>query len=199
MKGENFVYRYQGNLYVNLTNRCSNRCDFCVRHNGDGIGDSGNLWLDREPSAQEVIELIESAGEFNELIFCGYGEPTYCINVLYEVGKYVRGKNKKIRLNTNGQGNLINGYDITPLLCEVIDTVSVSLNSHSANEYDAICHSIFGEKAFDALLDFVKKCVALNIKVIMSVVDVDGVDIDACKKIASDCGVSLRVREYIAK
>ena len=74
---ENFVYRYGDNLYVNLTNKCCNDCTFCIRNNGDGIGDSGDLWLSREPSSDEVIEAIKRHGEYVELVFCGYGEPTY--------------------------------------------------------------------------------------------------------------------------
>ena len=82
---ENFVYRYGENLYVNLTNKCSNACTFCIRNNGDGIGDSGNLWLSREPSAKEVIDLIDSFDNYEEVVFCGYGEPTYKIDEMVEV------------------------------------------------------------------------------------------------------------------
>jgi len=113
--GENFVYRYGDNLYVNLTNKCCNDCTFCIRNNGDGIGDSGDLWLSREPSAQEVIDGIKKHGEFNELVFCGYGEPTYKVAEMVEVAAFAHSLGKKTRLNTNGLGNLINKRDLRAL------------------------------------------------------------------------------------
>lgn len=194
---ENFVYRYGENLYVNLTNACSNRCDFCIRNNGDGIGDSGNLWLSREPDADEVIALIDTFGEYNELVFCGYGEPTYRADVLVKVGEYAKSKGKRTRLNTNGHGNIINGRDIVPDLKRAIDIVSISLNSHSAEGYDAICHSDYGEKAFGEMLTFTAKCVKAGIETVLSVVAVDGVDVEKCRQVAALVGAPLRVREYI--
>ena len=194
---ENFVYRYGDNLYVNLTNKCSNACDFCIRNNGDGIGDSGNLWLSREPNAQEVIELIKSFDGYNEVVFCGYGEPTYKVDEMVEVGKFVRAQGKVTRLNTNGHGNFINGRNIVPELKEAIDIISVSLNSHTPKTYDQICHSIYGEEAFSAMLDFTHKCVQAGIETIMSVVAVDGVDVEKCRAIAEQTGAKLKVREYI--
>ncbi len=194
---ENFVYRYGDNLYINLTNKCSNSCDFCVRNNGDGIGDSGNLWLSREPSAQEVCALIEKQGNYDEIVFCGYGEPTYKVDEIVAISKFVHGKGKKTRLNTNGQGNLINGKDIVPMLAGAIDIISISLNSDNACGYDAVCHSIYGEDAFDEMISFTKKCVEAGIKTVMSVVAVDGIDIEKCREVALSVGATLKVREYI--
>lgn len=195
---ENFVYRYGDNLYVNLTNKCSNSCDFCIRNNGDGIGDSGDLWLSREPSAEEVIDRIKTFGDYNELVFCGYGEPTYKTDVMIEVAAYAHKAGKKTRLNTNGQGNLINGYDIVPKLKGAIDVMSISLNAPDAAAYDRICHSEFGEKGFDAMLAFATECVMSGIETVLSVVDTDGADIEACRRVAESVGARLKVREYIA-
>lgn len=195
--GENFVYRYGDNLYVNLTNRCCNDCVFCIRNNGDGIGDSGDLWLSREPSADEVIEGIKKHGEFNELVFCGYGEPTYRVAEMAKVAAFAHSLGKKTRLNTNGLGNLINKRDIVPDLKEAIDEVSVSLNNDNAESYDRVCRSIYGLHAFAAMLEFTAECVKAGIETIMSVVAVDGVSIDKCRAIAEKTGAKLRVREYI--
>ena len=194
---ENFVYRYGDNLYINLTNKCSNSCDFCVRNNGDGIGNSGNLWLSREPSAEEVCALIEKQGNYDEIVFCGYGEPTYKVDEIVAISKFVHAKGKKTRLNTNGQGNLINGKDIVPMLANAIDIISISLNSDNACGYDAVCHSIYGEDAFDEMISFTKKCVSAGIKTVMSVVAVDGIDIEKCREVALSVGATLKVREYI--
>ncbi len=194
---ENFVYRYGNSLYINLTNKCSNACDFCIRSNGDGIGDSGNLWLDREPSAEEVIERINAFDNFDELVFCGYGEPTYKIDELIEVAKYAKEKGIKTRLNTNGHGNLISGYDITAKLNGLLDIVSVSLNSHTAEKYDKICHSVYGLGGFTAMLEFTKKCVERGIETVMSVVNIGDIDIEKCRELAQSLGAKLKVREYI--
>ena len=195
---DNFVYRYGDNLYINLTNKCCNNCDFCIRNNGDGIGDSGNLWLSREPEASEVISLIESFADYDEIVFCGYGEPTYKTEIMVEVATYAHSKGKKTRLNTNGLGNLINGRDIVPELKTAIDVMSISLNSHTKEGYDAVCHSVFGLDAFDEMLNFTKRCVAEGIETVVSVVAVEGVDIEACRVLASQTGAKLKVREYIA-
>ena len=194
---ENFAYRYGDNVYVNLTNKCSNACDFCIRNNGDGIGDSGDLWLSREPAAAEVIEMIKSLGDYNELVFCGYGEPTYKLDVMLEVAAFAHSAGKKTRLNTNGHGNLINGIDIVPKLKGAIDIMSISLNSDTPKGYDDVCHSVYGEKAFAAMLDFARECVASGIETVLSVVDACGVNIEACRKVADSVGARLKVREYI--
>ena len=195
--GENFVYRYGDNLYVNLTNKCCNDCTFCIRNNGDGIGDSGDLWLSREPSAQEVIDGIKKHGEFNELVFCGYGEPTYKVAEMVEVAAFAHSLGKKTRLNTNGLGNLINKRDIVPDLTGAIDEVSVSLNNDNAEDYDSVCRSAYGLYAFSAMLEFAAACVKAGIDTVMSVVAVDGVNIDKCRSVAEKVGAKLRVREYI--
>ena len=195
---ENFVYRYGDNLYVNLTNKCCNDCSFCIRRNGDGIGDSGDLWLSREPDAKEVIEGIKKYGDYREIVFCGYGEPTYKTDVMVEVAEFAHSCGKKTRLNTNGLGNLINRRDIVPLLKGRIDTVSVSLNSDSAEGYDKMCHSAFGLAAYGEMLSFTRECVQAGIDTVMTVVAVDGVDVEKCRKAAKSAGAKLKVREYIA-
>ncbi len=194
---ENFVYRYGDNLYVNLTNKCCNNCTFCIRNNGDGIGDSGNLWLSREPSATEVIDGIKKHGDFNELVFCGYGEPTYKVAEMVEVAAFAHTLGKKTRLNTNGLGNLINKRDIVPDLKNAIDEVSVSLNNDNAEDYDRVCRSAYGLDAFPAMLAFTAECVKNGINTVMSVVDVPGVNVSKCYAVAEKTGAKLRVREYI--
>lgn len=193
----NFVYDRGGNLYINLTNKCSNNCSFCIRHNHDGINGK-NLWLDREPTAKEVIDLLpQNLCDFNEVVFCGFGEPTYKPEVMREVGLFVKSKGQKTRVNTNGQANLVFGKDVTPLLKGAIDVVNVSLNASNAQEYQKICHSKFGEKAFDAMLDFAVKCRDLGMDVIMSVVDVIGEkEVEACRKLCLEKGLKLRVRNF---
>ncbi len=193
-------YVLENVLYINLTNRCTNRCTFCVRDKDCGIGDV-NLWLEREPTVDEIIKDIDrfNPEKYKEVVFCGYGEPTMRLDDLLKVAKHIKEKySVRTRINTNGQANLYFEEDITPKLKGLIDCVSISLNAKNAKEYDELCLSDFGEDAFFGLIDFAKKCKNQVSEVIMSVVDVlPKEDIEECRKIAQDAGVRLRVRELI--
>lgn len=195
------TYELDGNLYVNLTNQCQNNCDFCVRNLKSGIDESLNLWLEREPTPEEVKDAVLAAdfSRYKELIFCGYGEPMTRLDALLYAAKAVKETaSVPIRINTNGLANLIHERNVVPDLVGVIDKISISLNAKNAKEYDAICHSFYGEQAFDAMLDFAKKCHEAGIDTVLSIVDViPPEDIEACRALAKRIGVPLRVREEI--
>ena len=204
MKDLTITYEVGTALYVNITNRCSNRCEFCIRNNGDGAYGSDPLWLIREPSKDEIFEAISKADpeKYSELVFCGYGEPTERLEDLIYVAKKVKETfDVSIRVNTNGHSSLINGKDTAPMYKDVIDCVSISLNAPDAKEYQRICHSRFGEAAFDGLLDFAEKVKEYVPNTLLTVVDValTEEDIEKCKAIADKIGVTLRVRKYIGK
>ena len=193
-------YEVGNGLYVNVTNRCTNACEFCVRHTAHGT--YGELWLDREPTAKEILDdiLKRDLDKYSELVFCGYGEPTLRLDdVLFVADKIKKLSSIPIRINTNGHANLIYGLDVTPRFAGKIDSISVSLNTADAKSYDEVCHPDFGQAAFDSLIDFTKKardhvsCVALSI-VRGSIPDED---IPKCQSIARSCGVELKIREYI--
>lgn len=193
------TYEVKDNLYVNVTNKCSNACDFCVRNLKDAF--QNDLWLEKEPSSEEVIEDIFSRdlSKYKQLVFCGFGEPLENIDVVMEVCKKVKEKaNIPIRINTNGQANKIHNYDVTPRFQYIVDSVSISLNARNAKEYDHICHSIFGEEAFNYILDFTKKCRKIVKDVQLSVVDcLPPEHIEECKKIADSLGVNFKIRKEI--
>lgn len=197
------TYIVEDKLYVNITNKCSNRCEFCIRNNGDGAYGSDSLWLEREPTRDEILESIflRDLTAFPELVFCGYGEPTYRLDDAVFVAKKVKEKHPeiKIRINTNGHSDLILGRDTAPDYEGAFDVVSISLNTPSAEKYQSICHSLYGEEAFFALLKF-----AGNVKNFVPSVQLSAVketltdeEIELCKNIASELGVSLRLRDYI--
>lgn len=194
------TYTVGNSLYVNVTNRCTNACDFCVRQTADGT--YGDLWLDKEPSAEQIFESVKNSDptKYDELVFCGYGEPTIRLEEVLSVAKKVKEQyGMPIRINTNGHASLIYGYDVTPRLSGLIDCVSVSLNAADAKSYDSICHSEFGEEAYDGLLDFAQKAAAYVPNVMLSIVSgsiPDG-DIEICKKIAAKKGLTLKIREFI--
>lgn len=190
------AYELDGKLYINLTNRCSNDCSFCVR-NGKESYFGNKLWLSKEPTSEEVIAAIPQM-DYDEVVFCGFGEPTFRIKEIIEVGAELKKRGYIVRLDTNGQGNLINGRDITEDLAKAVDKVNVSLNECNAEKYFDICRPVFGEDAFDELIDFAEKCKERGLYVTFSVVDVIGEeDIEKCKEIADKAGIPLRVREYI--
>ncbi len=194
-------YEVGKGLYLNITNKCSNSCDFCIRKNGAGAYGSDPLWLDHEPTYEEIIADIDrfDPRKYDEVVFCGYGEPTERLSVLCEVAKYIKEKySSYLRINTNGHSDLINGRD-TSADFSLFDCVSVSLNSTTKEGYEKLCHSRYGEKSYDALLTF-----AVNVKkyvpnVMLSVVrgPLNDDEIEICRKIAEERGVSLKVRDYI--
>lgn len=194
---DTYVYELDGNLYINLTNRCSNFCEFCVRNHKETYG-GYNLWLNEEPTAEQVLGAIPKDAQYNSVVFCGYGEPTYCFEELKKIAIELKGK-YKLRLNTNGQGNLINGRDITPEVALLFDEVNVSLNASDAEKYDDICHSVYGKAAFGALVEFARSCAKNGVKTYFSVVDCIGPEeVEACRALAFANRVLIRVRNFIA-
>lgn len=197
--GMTIAYRIGDSLYINLTNRCPCACTFCLRANGDGVGGSGTLWLEHEPSADEVMAAIGrfDVASMDEIVFCGYGEPTERLDTLLETARRLRPA--RTRLNTNGLSDLINGRPTAHLLAGLIDTVSVSLNTDDPAEYLAMCRPRFGEAAYPAMKEFARQCAAAGIDTVMSVVGepVTGPEKqERCRKIAESLSARLRVRKF---
>ncbi|MCM1194667.1 MAG: TatD family nuclease-associated radical SAM protein [Firmicutes bacterium] len=193
---DNYVYILNNKIYINLTNRCSNNCDFCIRSGRDGM-DGQTLWIKEEPTAEDVIEqLPPNMDDYDsEVVFCGFGEPTYNLDALDEVASYLHCIDKTTRVNTNGQANLINGRDVTDVIVTSCDVINVSLNECDAEKYNKHCKSIFGKKAYDALLEFARLCKQRGGNVVFSVVDSIGkTDVAECLKLADKLGIPLRVR-----
>ena len=198
---DTYAYILDGNLYINLTNKCSNACDFCVRNERESY--YGNyLWLRHgEPTVDKVIAQIKGFGDltrFKEAVFCGFGEPTYKVAEMIELCDYFHSKGISTRLNTNGQGNLINKRDIVPELKGKIDLVNVSLNASCVEKYQPICRSQFREEGFSGMIEFAKQCKKLGVNCRFSIVDCIGKDeVEACKRLAASVNVPLYVRDYI--
>lgn len=195
------LYKVHQNLYVNLTNRCSCACSFCLRQNMDRMGESGSLWLEHEPTFEEVEEAFEKfdMAAYQELVFCGFGEPTEAFEVLKEVASYAKEKWKiPIRINTNGQGSLINGRNIAPELQGLVDTVSISLNHPDKKEYQKLVKSRFGEEAYDAMLSFAEECTKYVPHVVMTTVEttITKEEEERCRQICDKAGVSYRIRAW---
>jgi len=190
------TYRYGTGLYINMTNRCHNDCVFCIRKLGDSVGDAGSLWLDREPTREEMLEdiLKHDLAKYGEIVFCGYGEPTERLDdLLWLCSQIKKSGLTTIRVNTNGQSSLIAGYDTAPLFHNLVDKLSISLNAAGADEYNVLCKPDFGLETYQAVLDFAKRVKAYVPEVVFSVV-AGTTDIDACNKVATEMGLQLRVR-----
>ena len=202
-KGFTITYEYGDNLYVNPTNRCNFNCNFCLRHNGSGGSIyTHNLWLEREPTKEEILESIEGRDltKYRQLVLVCFGEPTYRFDDICWVIDQLKARGEKIftRMDTNGTGSLINGRDIAPEFAGRFDMVSVSLNTDTAEKYDALCHPNF-PGAYEAMLDFARRVRAYVPTVMMTVVDtIPPEEIEHCRKICEeDVGATYRVRAYI--
>ena len=197
------TYPLKSGLYVNLTNRCPCACTFCLRQNAPGVFGTDSLWLEREPTVDEIIESIESRNldDFAELVFCGYGEPTERLDDLLAVARHVKEVRPRmlVRINTNGLSDLIHGEPTAVKLKGLVDTVSISLNTPDPEEYLKVCRPKFGLESWQAMLDFAKSCRDCVPDVVMTIVGspVTTPEVqEKCKAITDSLGVRLRIRPY---
>lgn len=192
------LYSYKDSLYVNITNQCPCACTFCIRKETDHLGDSGSLWLDHEPTLEEVKKEFTryNLNDFDEIVFCGYGEPLVRLEEVIEVSKYIRSiSDIKIRINTNGLSDLIHKRETAKLLENVVDAISISLNAPEKIRYTEVTRPKYGEKSFDALLRFAKDCKKYISEVNFSVVDeISDEEIEKSKKLAYEMEIPLRIR-----
>lgn len=187
------VYEIRDSLYLNITNRCTNSCDFCIRTETPFVK-GHNLRLDREPTAEEILRAIGNPARYKEIVFCGYGEPTTRLDALKAISKEVRGKGLKVRVVTSGHGDLINGRPIVKELVGLVDRVSVSLNADTESKYINICKPEFGPGTYKHVLSFIKDCVVNKIETEVTCLDLPGVDIKECERIAKNLGANFRLR-----
>jgi TatD family-associated radical SAM protein len=193
-------YEYGGGLYANLTNKCPCRCEFCIRDMVGALGGADSLWLRREPTLEEIKELLGEwdLNEFDELVFCGYGEPTERLEGLLATARYAKSLSPalRVRINTNGLSDLINKRDTTEDLRGIIDAVSISLNAKGPEEYLALCHPRFGIDSFDAIIDYTRRVKEVVPDVTMSIVGgtIPRQDERPCREIAESLGVKFRIR-----
>jgi len=195
------TYPVKRGIYVNMTNRCPCACTFCLRKNSDSVYGSDPLWLDREPTVEEVCASLDKwdLSQYEEIVFCGYGEPTERLDDLLTVARYLKSKSDiRIRINTNGLSDLIHGKRTAPLLEDLIDVVSISLNATNAEDYLKVVRPKFGLPSYEAMLTFTKDCTAYVPQVVMTVVDVvtSPEEQEKSRQICQSLGATLRIRPY---
>ena len=196
-------YDYGGGLYVNMTNKCPCRCAFCIRDMVDTLGDTDILWVKREPSKEELMKMLkqQNLAAYDEIVFCGYGEPTERLDCLLAVCDYVKNDpllkgRLKTRLNTNGLSDFINDRPTAREFSGRLDAISISLNAPTAEKYNELCRPKFGIQSFDEILRFTQEVKQYVPDVTMSVVSgsISSQDIEECRKTAAKLGVKFRVR-----
>ncbi len=194
---DTYTYSIGENLYINLTNRCTNRCTFCVR-NGKETYEGYALWLKgEEPTAAQIESEIGDPRNYSEIVFCGFGEPTERLSDMLEICDYVHAHGGRTRLNTNGHGSLLAGRNIAPDLKGKMDGVNVSLNAPRRADYEKICRPQI-EGAYEGMLAFARDCREAGLNVWFSVVDCIGEEnVRLCREIADGVGIPLRVRPMI--
>lgn len=194
------LYEYEKGLYVNLTNQCTCACTFCIRLGHDGVGTADSLWLEKDPTQEEVLAAFKQTdlSQYDEVVFCGYGEPTERLDELVAAASYIRSVSDiTIRLNTNGLASLSHGKNVPELLKGLIDIVSVSMNAPTAEEYLEVSNPCFGLPSFEAMLTFVRDCKPLFPKVMVTAVDVITEDqAQRCQALADSLGVPFRLRAF---
>ncbi|MCL6610059.1 MAG: TatD family nuclease-associated radical SAM protein [Peptococcaceae bacterium] len=193
MKDLIVTYKIGDRLYLNVTNRCTNNCEFCIRYTARGVG--YNLWLEREPGVEEVVGSLGDLRPYSEIVFCGYGEPLIRMDLVKEVAGHIKREwGKPVRVNTNGHADLIHGPGSAENLKGLVDRINVSLNAHSEEKYLEICRPVFGRGTYEAVIGFAESCIGSIPDITLSVVEWPGVDVNKCREVAERLGVNFLLR-----
>ncbi len=188
-------YRIRDSLYLNITNRCTNSCTFCAK-NVDYTVKGHYLKIPDEPTAEEIIDSIGDVHQYKEVVFCGYGEPLLRLDIIKEVGGWLKERGVNVRINTDGLANRVYKRNILPELSGIIDSISVSLNADSAERYNKICRPPFPD-AYREVKKFLYEAKTYIPHVTASVVGLPNLDVEKCRKVAeSELGVEFRLRTF---
>lgn len=191
---ETIAYRLHGNCYVNLTSRCTLRCAFCPKFNDEWEVQGYDLRLHDEPTPDEVLDAVGDPTQYREVVFCGLGEPLLKLDTLLLVARVLKKEGARVRVNTDGLANLVHGRDVTPELVDAVDAISVSMNAQDEETYNRHCRPKCSG-AYPAMLEFVRLARDHVREVSVSAIDgLEGVDIEACARVADELGVAFRRR-----
>ncbi|MCW8929884.1 MAG: TatD family nuclease-associated radical SAM protein [Gammaproteobacteria bacterium] len=191
---ETLVYTIGNNLYINLTDRCTLACEFCPKIQGSMDVHEYTLLLSRRHPAEDYISKIGDPAQYDEIVFCGFGEPTLRIKELLEVAAYCKQAGTPVRVNTDGLGNLVNKRNILPELAQSVDALSVSMNAQNEKIYDQHCVPAV-KGSYDSMLEFLRLAPQYIPDTTATAIDgLEGVDIEACELKAKELGVKFRRR-----
>jgi TatD DNase family protein len=196
--GAKIAYPIRKSLYLNVTSRCTNRCSFCTK-NRSAVVKGHDLRLTYEPSVADVLEAVEAEGGAagpEELVFCGLGEPLLRLDDVVALARELKRRGaRRIRVNTDGLASRVHGRNVPAELAAVVDAVSVSLNAPDASTYDRLCRPQVDD-GYAAVIDFLREARERISEVTATVVDLPGLDVAACRRVAEGLGVEFRVRAY---
>ncbi|MBF0473639.1 MAG: YchF/TatD family DNA exonuclease [Nitrospirae bacterium] len=187
------TYKIRDSLYLNITNRCTNKCSFCIKFQKDHVK-GHNLRLTSEPKDDDIIREIGDPTIYKEIVFCGYGEPTIRIDTIKTVASWIKSKGGRVRINTNGHGNIIHKRNIAAELKGLVDTLSISLDAQDSVTYNRLCLPVY-DNAFDEVIAFIRESVKYIPEVTATVVNAEGVDVEACERLANNLGAGFRLRK----
>ena len=195
-KKETITYVINNKLYINLTNKCNLHCAFCQRERERNFMVKGYwVWVSRDPSVEEVIREIGDPKKYEEIVFCGYGEPTLRFSALKEIAKWVKEKGGRVRVDTNGLMFTFLPREKLKELKGLVDVWSVSLNAPDKETYDRVCRPAQAN-AFEMVIDFIKEALKEGFEVVATAVDYDGVDMEKTEELAKSLGAKFRGRVY---
>ena len=189
------AYRIRDSLYLNITDHCTNSCPFCAK-NSDLTVKGHYLGIDFDPTAAEVIDAIGDPSPYEEVVFCGFGEPLIRLDTVKEVASWLKGKGAKVRINTDGLANIIHKRNILPELEGIVDAVSVSLNADTSKLYEKVCRPPF-DGAYEGVKKFIVEAKKHIPDVTASIVGLPNIDVEKCRNIVEgELGVKFRLRPY---
>jgi TatD DNase family protein len=185
------------NLYLNITNRCMMACPYCIKHKWNNDFNGNDLKLDKEPSAAEVINSIGDPKKYKEVIFCGYGDALVRLDEVKEIARRIKDRGGRVRINSAGLANRYYGKNILPQLKAIIDVISISLNGSNPKEHNELNRPMFKEESFDEIIKFAKEAKNYIPEVVITAVELPGLDVSKIAKIAEQIGVLFRIRPYL--
>ena len=193
------VYPAHGNLYLNITNRCTCNCIFCIKNYGNGVY-GYNLILSSEPDVKEVIADLGffDLSTFNEVVFTGLGEPLSRLDDVMEITRWLKARDVKVRIDTIGHARL--QYPNRNVAHELkkagVDEISISLNTHDEKTYNELVRPRLYKNSYQSVKDFARDVVKAEIKLRFTVLDLPPVDIEKCHEIADEIGAEFKIRRY---
>ena len=190
-------YKYGNSLYLNITNRCMMACPYCIKQKWAGKFRGDSLNLSKEPTAEEVINSIIDPLKYDEIIFCGYGDALVRLEEVKKIATWIKSKGGKVRINTAGLANKFHNKNILPELKELVDVISISLNGSTPQEHNMLNNPMFKEESFDAIIDFIKLAKNYIPTVVVTAVELSGLDTKKVEQIANSLGVLFRSRPYL--
>jgi len=192
-----YSYEYGGNLYLNITNRCMMACPYCIKNKWAGKFRGNTLKLDKEPTVQEVITSMVDITKYKEIIFCGYGDSLIRLPEVIEISKWIKQQGKRVRINTAGLANRYHNKNILPQLEGLVDVISISLNGSTPQEHNKLNNPMFKEESFNEIVNFAKEAKNYIPVVVITAVELPGLDVSKVEEIAKQIGVHFRVRPYL--